>query len=262
MDGSTAPYPTVPLSQVINSEPFHDAGHVLETLYSSHTRDCIKQMKGDLQSLNKDSFYYDGFQFYLIIVDEYSQYIWHFLMAHKSNVAMIVSTFLKQMENQFITRVKIIQSDGSGEFISIALQTYVLANGIIHRLSCPGTPGQNGLAKRWHRHIVETGLTLLAHASVPTKFWTAAFNTAMLLINPLPTPILGQSHLMRSFLDLLLLMILYVFLGVNVIHCLHLWNVQNWSISPYVMFFLYTQQTTKATGVLNHTQAASIFLGM
>lgn len=35
-------------------------------------------------------------------------------MAHKSNVAMIVPTFLKQMENQFNTRVKIIQSDGGG----------------------------------------------------------------------------------------------------------------------------------------------------
>ncbi|KAF5458236.1 hypothetical protein F2P56_022282 [Juglans regia] len=39
------------LSQVINS--FHDAWHVLETLYGSHTQDRIQQMKGE--SLNKGS---------------------------------------------------------------------------------------------------------------------------------------------------------------------------------------------------------------
>ncbi|XP_011012711.1 PREDICTED: uncharacterized protein LOC105116907 isoform X2 [Populus euphratica] len=54
-----------------------------------------------------------------------------------------------------------------------------------------GTLEQNGLAKRRHRHIVETGLTLLSHASVPIKFWTAAFRTAVFLINRLPTSVLG-----------------------------------------------------------------------
>nr|TKS04854.1 uncharacterized protein D5086_0000138950 [Populus alba] len=41
------------LSQVINSESSHDAWQVLETLYSTHTRDRIQQIKGELQSLTK-----------------------------------------------------------------------------------------------------------------------------------------------------------------------------------------------------------------
>ena len=45
-----------PLSQVINSESCHDAWIVLETLYRSHTRDCIQQMKGELQTLSKGSY--------------------------------------------------------------------------------------------------------------------------------------------------------------------------------------------------------------
>jgi hypothetical protein len=35
-----------PLSQVISSETSHDAWHVLQTLYGSHTRDRLQQMKG------------------------------------------------------------------------------------------------------------------------------------------------------------------------------------------------------------------------
>jgi hypothetical protein len=42
--------------------------------------------------------------------------------------------------------------------------------GIVHRVSCPHTHQQNGSAEHKHRHIVETGLALLAHAHVPLKF--------------------------------------------------------------------------------------------
>jgi histone deacetylase 1/2 len=110
----------------------------------------------------------------------------------KSDVATIFPAFFQQMAKQFTNSVKIIQSDGGGEFVNTVLQTHFAANGIIHRLSCPGTPEQNGLAKRRHRHIVETSLTLLAHASVPVKYWTAAFNTAVFLINHLPSSVLDH----------------------------------------------------------------------
>ncbi|CAA7050582.1 unnamed protein product [Microthlaspi erraticum] len=44
-------------------------------------------------------------------------------------------------------------------------------------------PEHNGLAERRHRHIVETGLALLSHASMPRSYWTYAFATAVYLIN-------------------------------------------------------------------------------
>ncbi|KAL5754061.1 hypothetical protein ACOSP7_022281 [Xanthoceras sorbifolium] len=36
--------------------------------------------------------------------------------------------------------------------------------------SCPYTHEQNGIVERKHRHLVETGLSMLAHASMPLKF--------------------------------------------------------------------------------------------
>ena len=64
---------------------------------------------------------FDGFHFYLIIIDEYSRYIWLFPMARKSNVTSIFPTFITQMANQFSTSIKIIQNDGGGELISTVL---------------------------------------------------------------------------------------------------------------------------------------------
>ncbi|KAG8475464.1 hypothetical protein CXB51_032333 [Gossypium anomalum] len=62
--------------------------------------------------------------------------------------------------------------------------------GIIHRVSCPHTSKQNGVAERKHRHVVETGLTVLAQANLPIDYWGYVFCSAMHLINRLPTSVL------------------------------------------------------------------------
>jgi histone deacetylase 1/2 len=59
--------------------------------------------------------------------------------------------------------------------------------GISHRVSCPHTHQQNGTADHKHHHLVETGLTLLAHGSVLFRFWSDAFSIACFLINRLPS---------------------------------------------------------------------------
>src|SRR3954463_8199439 len=64
--------------------------------------------------------------------------------------------------------------------------------GITHHVSCPHAHQQNGSAERKHRHIVEVGLSLLAHASMPLKYWDEAFIAATYLINHLPTKVLGD----------------------------------------------------------------------
>ncbi|GJU95339.1 putative RNA-directed DNA polymerase, partial [Tanacetum coccineum] len=53
--------------------------------------------------------------------------------------------------------------------------------------SCPHTSEQNGFVERRNRHVVETGLTLLAQACVPQRFWHYAFDTAVYLINRMPS---------------------------------------------------------------------------
>jgi hypothetical protein len=63
--------------------------------------------------------------------------------------------------------------------------------GIIHRYTCFYSSDQNGIVERKHMHIVESGLSLLARANLPLKFWPEAFNTAIYLINRPLTGVLG-----------------------------------------------------------------------
>ncbi|RVW88563.1 Retrovirus-related Pol polyprotein from transposon RE1 [Vitis vinifera] len=76
-----------------------------------------------------------------------------------------------------------------GEYM--VLKDYLSLHGISHFTTPPHTPEHNGYSERRHRHIVETGLTLLSHASLPNTFWPHAFATAVYLINRLPTTTLN-----------------------------------------------------------------------
>lgn len=71
---------------------------------------------------------------------------------------------------------------------------FLKQNGIHHRISCPGAHQQNGTAERNHRHTMENGLTLLAHASMPFQYWNETFRTSVYLINRLPHPLIEAGH--------------------------------------------------------------------
>ena len=98
--------------------------------------------------------------------------------------------FQAHVERLLNTKIKAVQSDWGGEYHK--LHRYFQRIGIVHRVSCPHTSQQNGVAERKHRHLVETGLALLAHSSLPLRFWDEAFLTAYYLINRMPTPVLQQ----------------------------------------------------------------------
>lgn len=69
---------------------------------------------------------------------------------------------------------------------------FLNSHGISHFTTPPHTLEHNGTSERRHLHIVETGLSLFHHSSLPLPFWSYAFQTAVYLINHLPTPILGN----------------------------------------------------------------------
>uniref|UniRef100_A0A2N9FTS7 Uncharacterized protein n=1 Tax=Fagus sylvatica TaxID=28930 RepID=A0A2N9FTS7_FAGSY len=60
---------------------------------------------------------------------------------------------------------------------------YIDTGATSHMTSTSGTPEQNRVAERKHRHIDETGLTILFHAQLPKNLWIEAFMTAVYLIN-------------------------------------------------------------------------------
>lgn len=126
-----------------------------------------------------------GFKYYLIFIDDYSRYTWFFPMRLKFEVFAIFVKFKKYVENLLSCTIKILQTDERGEYKNKAFHDFLNKHGISFRFSCPKHPEQNSMAERKHRHIVETGLTMLAHSHMPQNFWDDAFHSALYLINML-----------------------------------------------------------------------------
>ncbi|CAL8157153.1 unnamed protein product [Prunus armeniaca] len=74
------------------------------------------------------------------------------------------------------------------------------SKGVSHHLPCPHNPQQNGLAERKNRHVIDTALTLLSAASLPTKFWVHYVSHAVYLISRMPSEVLNhQSPFLKLF---------------------------------------------------------------
>ncbi|CAA7037242.1 unnamed protein product [Microthlaspi erraticum] len=132
----------------------------------------------------------DNYKYYLVLVDHYTRYTWLYPLKLKSQVRETFVSFKNLVENRLNTRIGTLYSDNGGEFV--ALRSFLTSSGISHFTSPPHTPEHNGVSERKHRHVVETGLTLLTHASMPKSYWSYAFTTAVYLINRQPTPVLNM----------------------------------------------------------------------
>lgn len=126
-----------------------------------------------------------------MFMDDFSKYIWYFPIKVKYEAFSIFSKFKVYVKKQLGCSIKQVQTDRGGEYRTLA--NFFESMGIHHRRSCPHTHKQQGAIERKHKHIIESGLALLAHANLPAKFWNFAFETASFLINRMPAPILNYS---------------------------------------------------------------------
>ncbi|WVZ49395.1 hypothetical protein U9M48_000761 [Paspalum notatum var. saurae] len=100
------------------------------------------------------------YKYYVSFIDDYIKFTWIYLLKYKLEVIE------KFREFQLLVDV---QSDWGGEYEK--LHSFFTKIGISHYVSCPHAHQQNGATERKHRHIIEVGLSLLAHAHMPLKFW-------------------------------------------------------------------------------------------
>jgi IS30 family transposase len=98
-------------------------------------------------------------------------------MSNKSYVSRIFPQFKHLVEKKFHTKIKSIYLDNGGEFV--AFKQYFSIHGISHYTTAPHTPQQNDVSECRHRHLVETGLTLLHDASSSILLASCIFHSCI-----------------------------------------------------------------------------------
>jgi hypothetical protein len=89
-----------------------------------------------------------GFKYYLVILDDFTHYIWTFPLKNKSDVHTILLNFQCYVATHFCLPIQFIQCDNGKEFNNFANRNFFLHHGILLRFSCPYTSPQNGKAER------------------------------------------------------------------------------------------------------------------
>ncbi|CAL1378154.1 unnamed protein product [Linum trigynum] len=130
---------------------------------------------------------YNGFRYFLTVVDDYSRCLWVFLMKAKSEARKLLQDFCVMVNVHFGKRVKTIRSDQGLEF---HMPGFYGEHGILHQTSCVEVPQQNGRVERKHQDILNVARALRFHAGLSLSFWGDCVLHAVFLINRLPTPLL------------------------------------------------------------------------
>jgi histone deacetylase 1/2 len=107
--------------------------------------------------------------YYVSFIDDFSKFTWIYLLKKCLDVYQVFLNFQQYVERKFNHKIVTMQTDWGGEYEK--LNSFFQKIGITHHVSCTHAHQQNGSAERKHRHIVEVGLSLLANASMPLKFW-------------------------------------------------------------------------------------------
>jgi hypothetical protein len=126
-----------------------------------------------------------GSKYYLVILDDFTHYLWTFSLKLKSDTFTTLSNFFAYVATQFGSTVKAIKCDNGREFDNSSTRTILLSKGIQLRMSCSYTPSQNGKAECIIRSINNIICTLLIQGSLLERYWAEGLHTATYLLNRL-----------------------------------------------------------------------------
>jgi transposase InsO family protein len=111
-----------------------------------------------------------GKLFFLLIVDDYSRYMWLELLASKDEAFVHFKKIKAATEVESGCRLKSFRTDRGGEFNSGIFVTFCNEHGIRHNTTTPYTPQQNGVVERRNQSIVEMARCMLKTMQVPARF--------------------------------------------------------------------------------------------
>jgi transposase InsO family protein len=126
-------------------------------------------------------------QYFLLLVDDKSRYMWAVLLAVKSDTLAAIKKFQAKVEVETGRRLRVLRTDNRGEFTSVAFEEYCIEHGIERQKTAPYTPQQNGVVEQRNQTVVTMARSLLKSRNMPAMFWGEAVATTVFLLNRAPT---------------------------------------------------------------------------
>jgi hypothetical protein len=107
-----------------------------------------------------------GSKYYLVILNDFTHYLWTFPLKLKSDTFTTLSHFFAYVSTQFGRTVKAIQCDNGREFENSSTRFFLLSNGTQLRISCPYMSPQNSKTEHIIHSVNNVIRTLLIQTSL------------------------------------------------------------------------------------------------
>ena len=129
----------------------------------------------------------EGYRYWLTFIDDASSHRAALRLKRKSDTFEGFKTYKSFAENQLQAKIKELQDDKGGEFMSNAFLKFTDECGIHRRHTTRNRPQQNGVAERANRTMGEDISAMLYEAQLPPSLWGEALNAQIHIWNLLPT---------------------------------------------------------------------------
>ncbi|KAE8183731.1 hypothetical protein A4X03_0g8163, partial [Tilletia caries] len=122
----------------------------------------------------------------LTLVDDYSRKYWAIPIVRKSDAFPQLQMWVKRESVQQERNVKVLRTDGGGEFGSKACETWCAELGIARQLTAPYSSVQNGVVERANRTLQDRTRAMLGGARADLALWPLAVKAAAYQLNRTP----------------------------------------------------------------------------
>ena len=118
----------------------------------------------------------NGMKYFITFIDNYSQYMYLYLLRSKDEALDTFKVFKVEVENQCGKHIKIVRSDKGGEYYGkyivngqapIAFAKFFQENGIVAHYNMFGSPNQNGVVERRNRTLMDMVRSMRSNTKLP-----------------------------------------------------------------------------------------------
>ena len=122
-------------------------------------------------------------RYYVSFIDDYSRYTCVYFLQTKDETFRSYLKYEAWLSTQYNIRIKCLNSDRGGEYLSKEFSDHLKENGTIRRLTVHDTPEHNGVAERGNRTNLEIVRAMLHDSGLPKFLWAEAVSHAIYLRN-------------------------------------------------------------------------------
>jgi transposase InsO family protein len=124
-----------------------------------------------------------GNRYFLLLVDDYSRYMWICLLSTKDVTADAIKYVQAATERKTEKKLLALRTDCGGEFAATDFVKYCAELGVHLQLTALYSPQQNGVVERRNQTVVGTARSMMKAKALPGVFWGEAVMTEVYLLN-------------------------------------------------------------------------------